>query len=162
MRTYDFSPLFRYSVGFDHVEDLLRSAVNRGDQASTYPPYNIESLGETSYRITMALAGFAEEDLDIIQRENSLVIEGRAKSRDDDVDFLHQGIANRAFKRSFELADHVKVTGANLENGLLTVDLERELPEALKPRKIEIAKGSPSSLVNKAKKLLSNEDQFAA
>jgi molecular chaperone IbpA len=110
----------------------------------------------------MALAGFAEEDLDIIQRENSLVIEGKAKSRDDDVDFLHQGIANRAFKRSFELADHVKVTGANLENGLLTVDLERELPEALKPRKIEIAKGSPSSLVNKAKKLLSNEDQFAA
>ena len=110
----------------------------------------------------MALAGFAEEDLDITQRENSLVIEGKAKSSDDDVDFLHQGIANRAFKRSFELADHVKVTGANLENGLLTVDLERELPEALKPRKIEIAKGSPSSLVNKAKKLLSNEDQFAA
>ena len=162
MRAYDFSPLFRYSVGFDHVEELLRSSVSRGDQVSTYPPYNIESSGETSYRITIALAGFAEEDLDIIQTENSLVIEGNAKGRDSKEGYLHQGIANRAFKRSFKLADYVKVTGANLENGLLTIDLERELPEALKPHKIEITKGSPSSLVKKAKKLLSNEDQFAA
>ena len=162
MRTYDFSPLFRYSVGFDRIENLMATAMSRADQSPSYPPYNIETVGESTYRITMAVAGFGEEDLEITQKENSLVICGKTHKGQDDVSYLHQGIANRAFERRFDLADYVKVTDASLANGMLTVDLERELPEALKPRKIEIKKGPAGGLVGKAKKLLGNDEKVAA
>ena len=162
MRTYDLSPLFRYSVGFDRIENLMTSAVNRADHSSSYPPYNIEALGENTYRITMAVAGFGEEDLEITQKENSLVIDGKARQGNGEVSYLHQGIASRAFERNFDLADYVKVSGANIENGMLTVDLERELPEALKPRKISIKNGPANGLVDKAKKLLGADEAVAA
>jgi len=162
MRTYDLSPLFRYSVGFDRIENLMSSAMSRADQNSSYPPYNIETIGDSTYRISMAVAGFGEEDLDVTQKENSLTISGKTHKGEDDVNYLHQGIANRAFERRFDLADYVKVTNANLANGMLTIDLERELPEALKPRKIEIKKGPAASLVGKAKTLLSNDEKAAA
>ena len=162
MRTYDFSPLFRYSVGFDRIENLMATAMSRVDQSPSYPPYNIETLGDNTYRITMAVAGFGVEDLDVTQKENSLVISGKTHKGGDDVSYLHQGIANRAFERRFDLADYVKVTDANLVNGMLTIDLERELPEALKPRIIEIKKGTAGGLVGKAKKLLGNDEKVAA
>ena len=162
MRTYDFSPLFRYSVGFDRIENLMASAMNHADRAQSYPPNNIETVAENVYRITMAVAGFGEEDLDVTQKENSLVIRGKAQNGGNDVSYLHRGIANRAFERSIELADYVEVMGANLSNGMLIIDLERELPEALKPRKIEIKRGTGSGLVGKAKKLLGNEEKVVA
>ena len=162
MRTYDFSPLFRYTVGFDRIEHLMASAMNHADRAQSYPPYNIETVAENVYRITMAVAGFGEEDLDITQKENSLVIRGKAQNGGNDGSYLHRGIANRAFERSFELADYVLVIGANLSKGMLIIDLERELPEALKPRKIEIKRGTDSGLVGKAKKLLGNEEKVVA
>ena len=162
MRTYDFSPLFRYSVGFDRVQQLLDTALERAENAPGYPPYNIESVGENAYRITMAVAGFGENDLDVTVKENSLIVSGRNDRNGEDVTFLHRGIATRAFERRFELADHVKVTGANLVNGMLTVWLEREIPEEHKPRKIEIKRGAVDKLVDKAKKLIGSEDKAAA
>lgn len=139
MRTLDFSPLFRSTVGFDHLARVMDSLA--GEQAPAYPPYNIEKLGEDSYRITMAVAGFRPEEVDIITQENKLVITGRvlkdAKEAEERT-FLHRGIAERQFERQFSLADHIKVVSASLENGLLHVDLVREVPEAMKPRKIEI------------------------
>ena len=162
MRTYDFSPLFRYSVGFDRVQQLLDAALERAESAPGYPPYNIESVGENAYRITMAVAGFGEDDLDVTVKENSLVVSGRNDRNGEDVTYLHRGIATRAFERRFELADHVKVTGANLANGMLTVALAREIPEEHKPRKIEIKRGAVDKLVDKAKKLIGNEDKAAA
>jgi len=119
-------------------------------------------LGDNTYRITMAVAGFGEEDLEITQKENSLVIDGKARQGNGEVSYLHQGIASRAFERNFDLADYVKVTGANIENGMLTVDLERELPEALKPHKIAIKNGPANGLVDKGKKLLGADGQVAA
>ena len=162
MRTYDFSPLFRYSVGFDRIENLMATAMSRADHSSSYPPYNIETISDNTYRISMAVAGFTEEDLEVIQKENSLIVCGNTHKGQDEVNYLHQGIANRAFERRFDLADHVKVNNANLANGMLTIDLERELPEALKPRKIEIKKGPTVSLVGKAKKILNNDEKVAA
>ena len=141
MRTYDFSPLFRYSVGFDRLEKMLGSTARRQSQEPSYPPYNIESVDDNVYRISVAVAGFSETDLDISQTENSLLVKGKGSTNDDTVSYLHQGIANRSFERRFDLADHVKVTTANLDNGMLTIHLEREVPEALKPRQIEISKG---------------------
>ena len=138
MRTVDFSPLYRSSVGFDHLFNLLENA-SRGDQKNTgYPPYNIEALGKDQYQITLAVAGFAEEDLEIQSEQNRLKIKGQHSSEKVERTFLHQGIANRNFERTFELAEHVKVTGASLKNGLLVIDLVKEIPEAMKPRKIEI------------------------
>ena len=138
MRTVDFTPLYRSSVGFDHLFNLLESA-SRGDQKNTgYPPYNIESLGKDQYQITLAVAGFAEEDLEIQSEQNRLKIKGQHQAEKVERTFLHQGIANRNFERTFELAEHVKVTGASLKNGLLAIDLVKEIPEAMKPRKIEI------------------------
>jgi molecular chaperone IbpA len=140
MRTFDLSPLFRTSVGFDRLNQMLDAA--QGADAG-YPPYNIEKLDEDRYGITMAVAGFAESDLDITVKDNVLVVSGRIEAKDEKAaSFLHRGIANRAFERRFELADHIKVVDAKLENGLLHLDLVREVPEAMKPRKIAIQGGT--------------------
>ncbi len=136
MRTYDLTPLYRNSVGFDRLFDLLDSA-GKVD-ASGYPPYNIERVDEDDYRITLAVAGFGEDDLDITVHENTLTIAGKRPEGDDARTYLHQGIAGRSFERRFQLADHVRIDGASLVNGLLNVDLRREVPEAKKPRKIAI------------------------
>ena len=137
--TTDFSPLYRSFIGFDHLADMIDKA-SRADKQSTYPPYNIELLAEDKYRITMAIAGFNESELDIESKQNTLIVTGTKPTETNKVErkFLHQGIAERNFERKFQLGDHVKVISANLENGLLHIDLEREIPEALKPRKIAI------------------------
>ena len=142
MRTYnlDLTPLFRSSVGFDRVGQMLDSAFN--SEAPTYPPYNIEKLADDEYRVTMAVAGFGTGDIDITQTNSSLVVKGEQGKADSEETFLHRGIATRAFERRFDLADHVNVTKADLVNGLLVIDLKREVPEELKPRKIEIAAGT--------------------
>jgi molecular chaperone IbpA len=139
MTTFDFSPLFRTSVGFDRMASMLNSS-SRVEQAGGYPPYNIISRSENSYQITMAVAGFAQNELNITSELNQLSVVGE-KSEDQESDesqFLYRGIATRSFERRFNLADHVRVTGASLDNGLLHIDLERELPEVMKPRNIEI------------------------
>lgn len=138
MRTVDFSPLYRSSVGFDHLFNLLENA-SRGDQKNTgYPPYNIELIDKDNYQITLAVAGFAEEDIDIQSHQNKLTIKGNQAADEKKRTYLHQGIAGRSFERIFELADHVRVTDASLKNGLLQINLVREIPEAMKPRKIAI------------------------
>ena len=140
MRTStDFSPLYRSFIGFDHLAGLIDKA-SRADKQSTYPPYNIEILAEDKYRITMAIAGFTESELDIESKENTLIVTGNKPTPTENItrNFLHQGIAERNFERKFQLGDHVKIISANLANGLLHIDLEREMPEALKPRKIAI------------------------
>ena len=140
MRTQtDFSPLYRSFIGFDHLAGLIEKA-SRSDKQSSYPPYNVELLAEDQYRITMAIAGFADEDLEIESQQNTLVITGTktTNSKNSSRNFLHQGIAERNFERKFQLGEHVKVIGAFMEHGLLHIDLEREIPEALKPRKIAI------------------------
>ncbi len=137
--TFDFSPLFRSSVGFDRMLNAL-DAASRIETNINWPPYDIAKAGEDDYRITMAVAGFSQDELDIAQEQNMLVVSGQ-KAGEDDSQYLHRGITGRTFKRRFELADHVKVVGASLVNGLLTVDLKREIPEAMKPRRIEITTG---------------------
>ena len=139
MTTFDFSPLFRTSVGYDRLASLLNSA-HRLEQGSSFPPYNIQKAGDDRYRITMAVAGFAESDLDITSEHNKLIVTGEKPEEDSNEDngFLYRGIDTRSFERRFNLADHVKVTGATLDNGLLHIELEREIPEAMKPRSIEI------------------------
>ena len=146
MMNYDFSPLYRSTVGFDRVLDLLDEA-SRGQSMTNWPPYNIEKTGEDQYRITMAVAGFSPEEIELVQQENVLLVAGHKHPDPDGVQVLHRGIATRAFKQTFNLADHVKVTGANLENGLLVIELKREVPEALKPRRIEIASGSETKAI---------------
>ena len=137
MRTaFDFSPLYRSSIGFDRVFDLLENA-SRTTTIDNWPPYDIARTGEDDYRITMAVAGFNRDELSMTQERNMLVVSGQ-KSGEDTGEYLHRGIAGRAFERRFQLADHVKVTGAGLKNGLLTIDLKREIPEEMKPRRIEI------------------------
>ncbi|MFZ3034672.1 MAG: Hsp20 family protein [Parvibaculum sp.] len=136
MRTFDFSPLFRSSVGFDQLQSLLDSATREAD-APSYPPYNIERTGENDYRISMAVAGFAESDLSIEVNQNVLTISGK-RTEAENTNYIHQGIAGRSFERRFQLADHVEVKGASLANGLLHVDLVRQVPEQLKPRQIAI------------------------
>jgi len=140
MRTStDFSPLYRSFIGFDHLAGLIDKA-SRADKQPSYPPYNIELLADDQYRITMAVAGFSEAELEIESKENSLVVSGSKEqtASKSERKYLHQGIADRSFERKFQLGDHVKVVGAFMENGLLHIDLEREIPEALKPRKIAI------------------------
>jgi molecular chaperone IbpA len=138
MRHLDLTPLFRTTVGFDRLNQLLDTAL-RVEEAPSYPPYDIEKTGEDTYRVTMAVAGFGEDDVDVTLQENMLTV--AAKSKDDGKDraFLYRGIARRAFERKFQLADHIIVTGASLVNGLLNIDLAREVPEAMKPRKIAVA-----------------------
>jgi len=138
MTTFDFSPLYRTSVGFDRLASMMSSAT-RQDQGNSYPPYNIRTTSEDNYQITMAVAGFSEDDIDITTEHNRLLVTGNRKDEPEEQgEYLHRGIATRSFERRFNLADHVKVIGANLENGLLHIDLERELPEAMKPRTIKI------------------------
>lgn len=141
MRAYDLAPLYRATVGFDRVADLMDRVLTQDTGASTYPPYNIEKTDEHAYRISIAVAGFAETDLNVEQREQELVIAARRSKDEVERTYLHRGIATRAFEKRFQLADHVRVTGATHENGMLHVDLVREVPEALKPRRIEIASG---------------------
>jgi len=139
MRTaFDFAPLYRSTVGFDRLFDLLDQAT-RVEPMTNWPPYNIEKTGEDQYRITMAVAGFSSDEIELVQQESTLFVNGQKHAEPEGVQVLHRGIATRAFKQTFSLADYVKVTGANLENGLLTIELKREVPEALKPRRIEIA-----------------------
>lgn len=139
MRGFDLTPLFRTSVGFDRMRDMLEATQRMAD-APSYPPYNIEKLDEDKYRVTMAVAGFGENDISIVAQDNSLVISGKVErsENEDEPKFLYRGIAGRAFERRFELAEHIKVAGASLENGLLHVDLVREVPETMKPRQIKI------------------------
>ena len=143
MSTFDFSPLYRTTIGFDRLASMLSSA-NRVEQNGGYPPYNILSTGENQYRITMAVAGFSRDDLEITSEQNTLTVAGRGAAEDDEHEYLYRGIATRSFERRFNLADHVRVVDARLENGLLHIELERELPEAMRPRTIEISTGRPS------------------
>jgi len=142
MRNFDLTPLYRSTVGFDRLANILDN-VTRTDGGSSYPPYNIEKTGDDTYRITIAVAGFADDELTIEARDGQLVISGKKAETDDETTYLHRGIATRAFEKRFQLADHVRATDAITANGLLHVDLVREVPEALKPRKIEIAKSRP-------------------
>lgn len=139
MTTFDFSPLFRTSVGYDRLASLLNSAT-RLEQGAGFPPYNIQKAGEDRYRITMAVAGFSQDELSITTENNRLVVSGEKPEEQENEDnaFLYRGIATRSFERRFNLAEHVRVTGARLGNGLLHIELEREVPEAMKPRSIEI------------------------
>ena len=141
MRNFDFSPLYRSAIGFDRLPSLLDTAMRANGTAEGYPPYNIEKTGEDAYRITIAVAGFGPDELDVEARDNVLVVKGKAGADAESVKYLHRGIAGRAFERRFQLAEHVRVDAADLVNGLLTVDLVRELPEAMKPRRIEIKTG---------------------
>lgn len=144
MRHFDFSPLYRSSVGFDRLFSMLDNA---NSEAPSYPPYNIERTGENAYRITMAVAGFANSDLSVEAKEHVLTVKGEKKDDDDNRDVLYRGIASRAFERRFQIAEHVRVEGADLENGLLHIDLVRELPEAMKPRKIAISTASSAKQI---------------
>ncbi len=149
MRTMDLSPLFRSSVGFDALDKLLDTAFRDNAQAS-YPPYNIVKTAPDQYRIEIAVAGFGEADLDITQHQNMLVVRGQAQKRDDEkVEYLHRGIAQRAFEHKFQLADHVQVRGASLDHGMLTVALVREVPEAMQPRKVAIGDRQPATPAGK-------------
>jgi molecular chaperone IbpA len=146
MRTYDFTPLYRSAVGFDRLASLLENASRATSQDTGYPPYNIETTGENAYRIEIAVAGFSPDELNIEVKENLLTVTGRKTANDDTATqktYLHRGLAERDFERRFQLADYVVVNDANLVNGLLSISLKRELPEALKPRRIEIGAGQP-------------------
>ncbi|MCB1337581.1 MAG: Hsp20 family protein [Maritimibacter sp.] len=142
MRNFDLSPLYRATVGFDQLAEMMDRVFEKDVSRETYPPYNIEKTADDSWRITVAVAGFTEAELGVEVKENALVITARKAAEEPATTYLHRGIATRAFERRFQLADHVKVTGAVHENGLLHVDLTREVPEALKPRRIEIARAS--------------------
>jgi molecular chaperone IbpA len=139
MRHFDLTPLYRSTIGFDRLGSLLDTLTSVEGEVPSYPPYNIERVDENDYRISMAVAGFGEADLSIEVKENTLAIHGEKRLEQEASTFLHRGIASRSFERRFQLADHVVVKGATLENGLLHVDLKRELPEAMKPRTIPIA-----------------------
>ena len=139
MATLDFTPLFRSSIGFDRIPSLLSNAMERPEAG--YPPYNIEKTGEDQYRIVLAVAGFTKDDIELVQEQNRLTVRGALKEQSPKT-YLHHGIANRAFERHFELADYVEVTDATMSEGLLVIDLKRELPEALKPKSIPIHDGT--------------------
>jgi molecular chaperone IbpA len=141
MRTLDLTPLFRSSVGFDALDKMLDTAFREQAQSS-YPPYNIVKTAEDGYRVEIAVAGFGESDIDVTQHQNVLIVRGQAAKRDEqNVEYLHRGIAQRAFEHKFQLADHVEVQRARLENGMLVVELVRHVPEAMQPRKIAITNG---------------------
>jgi molecular chaperone IbpA len=156
MRTKDFSPYYRSSIGFDRMLDLL-GAASRPPGEDSGPPYDIERLDEDRYRITMAVAGFGPDELSIMAEPNALLVEGRKTDDDNGRNYLHRGIAQRAFRRQFDLADFVKVAGATCENGLLSIELEQEIPEAMKPRRIEIVAAQRPKNVENAR---GNEQQI--
>ena len=145
MRNFDLAPLYRASVGFDQIADLMDRMLTQDVSQPSYPPFNIEKTAEDGWRISIAVAGFASDDITIEQTENALVISGRKSdsTAESDKTYLHRGIATRAFERRFTLADHVRVTGASHADGMLHIDLQREVPEALKSRRIEISNGTP-------------------
>ena len=161
MTTFDLSPLYRTAIGFDRLADMLSNA-SRVD-GNGYPPYNIEASGEDQYRISMAVAGFSESELDIVTEQNTLTVSGQ-KAADDEQEereFLYRGIATRSFERRFQLADHVRVVSARLENGLLHIDLQRELPEKMKPRRIEIGNGGSTLESSRNTQIESDESKAA-
>ena len=139
MRRFDMTPLYRASVGFDQIADLMDRALAADVSQNSYPPYNIEKTADDGWRISIAVAGFSDADLTVEQREHQLVVAAKREATEDKRTYLHRGIATRAFEKRFQLADHVRVTGAIAEHGMLHIDLVREVPEALKPRRIEIA-----------------------
>lgn len=145
MRTFDPAPLFRASVGFDRIADLMDRVLANEPVQPSYPPYNIEKIDENTYRITVAVAGFSAEELSVEVKDNALVVAARRAEEDAPRTYLHRGIATRAFERRFHLADHVRVTGATQADGMLHIDLMREIPEALKPRRIEISRTTPAT-----------------
>ncbi len=151
MRTFDLSPLFRSTIGFEHLDHMLEAAAHLDDAQLSYPPYNIEKLGEDNYRITMAVAGFSEADIEIVAQDHMLLVSGKAHKDDSTTQYLHRGIAGRSFERRFELADFIRIDGAALVDGLLNIELVREIPEAMKPRTIKIeAKASPKVIEGRA------------
>jgi len=154
MRSFDLTPLYRATVGFDQMADLMDRVLTEPSGGQTYPPYNIEKTAEDGWRISIAAAGFGEDDLNVEVRESNLIVSAKRAEDDAGRNFLHRGIATRAFERRFHLADHVKVSGASYVNGMLNIDLVREVPEALKPRTIQIAKGETveAKIVEKKKK----------
>ncbi len=147
MTTLDFSPFYRSFIGFDHLASLMDAAA-RNEKQPAYPPYNIEVTGEDQYRITMAVAGFDQHELSLETEHNTLLVRGQKADKTEGRRFVHQGIAERNFERKFQLSDYIRVTGANVHNGLLHIELVREIPEALKPRKIAIGQAQPTSLLN--------------
>ncbi len=147
MTTLDFTPFYRSFIGFDHLAGLMDAAA-RNEKQPAYPPYNIEVTGEDQYRITMAVAGFDQDELSIETEHNKLVVRGQKSDKTEERRFLHQGIAERNFERKFQLSDYIKITGANVHSGLLHIELVREVPEALKPRRVHIAQGQPTTLLN--------------
>ena len=158
MDRFDFSPLFRSTIGFDRLARLVDTATRVDSTSLSYPPYNIEKTGDDAYRLTMAVAGFSRDELEITVQESTLVISGKAQVDDEAGRYLHRGIARRAFDRRFSLADHIKVSGASLDNGLLHVDLVREIPEAAKPRTVKIASGEPAPQVTQQKQVTGQKE----
>lgn len=146
MRTIDLTPLHRFAVGFDHMQRQFDQLAHAEGNDATYPPYNIEVLGENAYRITMAIAGFGEDDLEITVENSHLLIAGHIEADETEREYLHRGIAARAFERRFQLADHIHISGASVDNGLLHIELEREIPEELKPRKVAIKSGQARAI----------------
>ena len=143
MRSFDFAPLYRATVGFDQIADMMDRVLANDVAQPTYPPYNIEKTADDAYRISIAVAGFSDSDLSVEVKDHALVVSARKANEDTDRTYLYRGIATRAFERRFQLADHVRVVGASHADGMLHIDLHREVPEALKPRRIEIAKADP-------------------
>lgn len=139
MRTFDLAPLYRATVGFDQIADLMDRVLTDTNSSTTYPPYNIEKTADDAYRISLAVAGFTDADLGVEVKENALIVSAKKGQEDEGKNYLHRGIATRAFERRFHLADHVRVSGASHVDGMLHIDLVREVPEALKPRRIEIS-----------------------
>lgn len=141
MRTFDLAPLYRSTVGFDQLANMMDRVLSNDVAQPSYPPYNIEKTADDAYRISLAVAGFSADDLGIEVKQNALIVTARKGEESDEKTYLHRGIATRAFERRFHLADHVRVTGASHEDGMLHIELQREIPEALKPRRIEISTG---------------------
>jgi molecular chaperone IbpA len=162
MRSLDLTPLFRSTVGFDHLDKLFETAFREAGRDTSYPPYNIAKLGQDKYRISMAVAGFGERDLDITAHENVLTVKGQIQQPENGVEYLHRGIAQRSFERRFELADYVKVVRASLDKGLLTLELQRDIPDEMKPRRIEIQSGTKSQKESGDLRQLEQDSQRAA
>jgi molecular chaperone IbpA len=154
MTTLDFTPLFRSTIGFDRLANLVEDAMRSEVAGGAFPPYNIEKRNADSYRITLAVAGYGEDDLAVESKENAVIVTGRRKQEANDVTYLHRGIAEGDFKRTFQLADYVRVAGATFDRGLLYIDLVRELPESMKPRRIDIKASPVEKIAAKAKKMI--------